>query len=150
MSAPPGADILLNGHSSVEIPPRSFVDPIVYPPCLFKQLTIISADYKSGAAFAFYHGGSAQPTVEKQEVTAKQVKACRWSSDMATARKNYKKKPKRSPRSIKSTTLSVVTVRISDEEKERIDEIMQRLDIHRYSDVMRMALQMVKHHQTAV
>ena len=69
---------------------------------------------------------------------------------MATARKNCRKKSKRSPRSIKATTLSVVTVRISDEEKERIDDIMQRLEIHRYSDVMRMALQMVKHHKTAV
>lgn len=41
-------------------------------------------------------------------------------------------------------TLSVVTVRISDKEKGRIDEIMRNLDIKRYSDVMRMALHMVK------
>ena len=34
----------------------------------------------------------------------------------------------------------VVTVRISDEEKERIDQIMKQLNITRYSDVMRMAL----------
>jgi len=45
--------------------------------------------------------------------------------------------------------LSVVTVRISDEEKGRIDEIMRTLDIKRYSDVMRLALQMVKHQQPA-
>jgi predicted transcriptional regulator len=42
--------------------------------------------------------------------------------------------------------LSVVTVRISDEEKERIDEIMRNLQISRYSDVMRMALHMLKQH----
>ena len=67
---------------------------------------------------------------------------------MATARKNYKKKlPKRSVKSDKATTLSVVTVRISDEEKERIDEIMRNLDIKRYSDVMRLALHMVKRQQ---
>lgn len=39
---------------------------------------------------------------------------------------------------------TVITVRISDEEKERIDEIMMDLEIKRYSDVMRMALHMMK------
>ena len=64
---------------------------------------------------------------------------------MATARKSSRrKKAKRTVRADRASTLSVVTVRISDEEKERIDEIMQRLDIPRYSDVMRMALQMVR------
>jgi hypothetical protein len=64
---------------------------------------------------------------------------------MATVRKSCRgKKARRTVRADKASTLSVVTVRISDEEKERIDAIMQRLDIHRYSDVMRMALQMVK------
>ena len=68
---------------------------------------------------------------------------------MATVRKSCrKKKTKRSVRADKAATLSVVTVRISDQEKERIEDIMQRLDIQRYSDVMRMALQMVKR-QTA-
>ncbi len=67
---------------------------------------------------------------------------------MATAGKICrKKKAKRRVRSDKPVTLSVVTVRISDEEKERIDEIMRNLQIARYSDVMRMALQMVKHQQ---
>ena len=67
---------------------------------------------------------------------------------MATAGKICrKKKAKRRVRSEKPVTLSVVTVRISDEEKERIDEIMRNLHITRYSDVMRMALQMVKHQQ---
>ena len=69
---------------------------------------------------------------------------------MATARKSCRKKSSR--RSVKSDTppmLSVVTVRISDEEKGRIDEIMRTLDIKRYSDVMRLALQMVKHQQPA-
>jgi len=65
---------------------------------------------------------------------------------MATVSKGCrKKKAKRGLRTDKVSQLSVVTVRISDDEKERIDEIMQRLEIHRYSDVMRMALQMVKH-----
>jgi hypothetical protein len=67
---------------------------------------------------------------------------------MATARKNCRKKTSR--RSVKSDRvpmLSVVTVRISDEEKKRIDEIMRNLDIKRYSDVMRMALHMVKRQQ---
>jgi hypothetical protein len=64
---------------------------------------------------------------------------------MATAKKNYRKKTSRHRlKSDTPTTLSVVTVRISDAEKERIDEIMKHLDIHRYSDVMRMALHMVK------
>jgi len=64
---------------------------------------------------------------------------------MATVRKSCRKmKAKRTVRAEKVATLSVVTVRISDEEKERIDDIMQRLDIHRYSDIMRLALQMVK------
>jgi hypothetical protein len=62
---------------------------------------------------------------------------------MATAKKNDKKKA--SKRNV--PTLSVVTVRISDQEKERIDEIMRSLDIKRYSDMMRMALQMVKPEQ---
>ena len=64
---------------------------------------------------------------------------------MATAKKNCKKKT--SKRSVKSGTAvmsSVVTFRVSDEEKNRINEIMTNLDIKRYSDVMRMALQMMR------
>ncbi|MBL0225316.1 MAG: hypothetical protein IPQ16_06985 [Geobacteraceae bacterium] len=69
---------------------------------------------------------------------------------MAAARKNSrKKKLKRSVRSDKPALLSVVTVRLSDEEKERIDNIMRNLEITRYTDVMRMALHMVKHQQPA-
>jgi hypothetical protein len=72
---------------------------------------------------------------------------CSWSPDMAAVNKNCrKKKAKRSVRSDKPACLSVVTVRISDEEKERIDEIMRNLQISRYSDVMRMALHMLKQH----
>ena len=67
---------------------------------------------------------------------------------MTTLRKFKKKTSKRSVKSDKPTTLSVVTVRISDEEKQRIDEIMRNMDIKRYSDVMRMALHMVKLQQT--
>jgi len=64
---------------------------------------------------------------------------------MATVRKFYKKKTvARGIKSNKSTMSPVVTVRISDEEKERIDEIMKSLNIKRYSDVMRMALDMVQ------
>jgi hypothetical protein len=64
---------------------------------------------------------------------------------MATAKKSCKKKI--SPRVRKpydQSTSSVITVRISDTEKKRVDELMMNLDIKRYSDVMRMALQMVK------
>jgi hypothetical protein len=66
-------------------------------------------------------------------------------AEMTIARKKYKKKPLK--RSLKSDTLvmsTVITVRISDEEKMRIEKIMANLDIKRYSDVMKMALQMMK------
>jgi len=64
---------------------------------------------------------------------------------MAMVKKKIRKKTVRHRlKSDTVPTLSVVTVRISDEEKERIDEIMRNLDIKRYSDVMRMALHMVK------
>jgi HSP90 family molecular chaperone len=64
---------------------------------------------------------------------------------MAAARKNYKKKTsKRSAKSDRGVMSTVITVRISDDEKERIDEIMMNLDIKRYSDVMRMALHMIR------
>lgn len=64
---------------------------------------------------------------------------------MAGARKFYKKKPVTRCIKTDSGIMSpVVTVRISDEEKERIDQIMKQLNITRYSDVMRMALQMVQ------
>lgn len=63
---------------------------------------------------------------------------------MATARKKPIRSPlKRRAKSGKMPTSPVVTVRLSDLEKERLDEIMRTLDIKRYSDVMRMALQMV-------
>jgi DNA-directed RNA polymerase subunit E'/Rpb7 len=70
---------------------------------------------------------------------------------MIKARKNYKKK--RSKRSIKPDKMvksAVVTVRISDEEKERIEELMKKSGIKRYSDIMRMALQMTKRQQLLV
>jgi hypothetical protein len=64
---------------------------------------------------------------------------------MATAKKSLKKKPsRRIVKADKAVMSTVVTVRISDGEKERIDDIMMNLDIKRYSDVMRMALKMVK------
>lgn len=64
---------------------------------------------------------------------------------MATARKSCKKRATKSRvKSGKPVMSTVITVRISDEEKERIDEIMMNMDIKRYSDVMRMALYMLK------
>jgi antitoxin component of RelBE/YafQ-DinJ toxin-antitoxin module len=64
---------------------------------------------------------------------------------MAAARKFYKKKTVPHPIKSDKTAMSpVVTVRISDEEKERIDLIMRNLNIKRYSDMMRMALQMAQ------
>jgi len=67
---------------------------------------------------------------------------------MAVARKNVKKKSlKRNVKVYSPPNSSVVTVRVSDNEKERIDEIMKHLDIKRYSDIMRMALQMVRQQQ---
>ena len=64
---------------------------------------------------------------------------------MPIPRRSYKKKPVPSTSTSKKTPhVTVVTVRISDDEKVRIDEIMKNLDIKHYSDVMRLALQMVK------
>lgn len=64
---------------------------------------------------------------------------------MATERKNCKKKSyKRRTKSDKPVMSTVITVRVSDEEKNRLDVIMMNLDIKRYSDAMRMALHMIK------
>ena len=64
---------------------------------------------------------------------------------MTTARKKIKNKlSKRKVTTDEARVISVVTVRISDEEKERIDEIMRNLNVTRYSDIMKMALQMMK------
>jgi RecA/RadA recombinase len=63
---------------------------------------------------------------------------------MALVRKKHKKRMETAERLQKQETLKVVTVRISDEEKERIDHIMNSRNIKRYSDVMRMAVQMLK------
>ena len=63
---------------------------------------------------------------------------------MAIVRKTHKKRPNTAERLQRQETLKVVTVRISDEEKERIDHIMNSRNIKRYSDVMRMAVRMLK------
>lgn len=65
---------------------------------------------------------------------------------MRTVKKNCKRKLKGnvSARMPRQETLTVVTVRISDDEKERIDRIMDSWNIKRYSDVMRMAVRMLK------
>ena len=57
---------------------------------------------------------------------------------METTRKKYK------PRAKKPTMSSVVSVRITEKEKEEIDVVMKNLNIKRYSDFMRIALQMVQ------
>ncbi|MDD2309396.1 MAG: hypothetical protein PHH91_07415 [Desulfuromonadaceae bacterium] len=63
---------------------------------------------------------------------------------MDTTRKRCKTKTvKRRTKTDKCAMSSVITVRISDEEKERISKIMMTMDIKHYSDVMRMALDMI-------
>ena len=52
--------------------------------------------------------------------------------------------PRRRPINKKQDVLSVVSVRISDQEKERICEIMRCNNIKRYADVLRQAIRMVK------
>ena len=65
---------------------------------------------------------------------------------MRAVKKNCKRKLKShvSVRMPRQETLSVVTLRISDDEKEQIDRIMDSWNIKRYSDVMRMAVRMLK------
>lgn len=64
---------------------------------------------------------------------------------MATTKKtNPKKQAVRRGKAKSQAVLSIVSVRISDEEKERIDEIMRLGNIKSYSDVLRMAIQMVQ------
>ena len=57
---------------------------------------------------------------------------------METTRKKYKARAK------KAAMSSVVSVRITEKEKEDIDDVMKNLNIKRYSDFMRIALQMVQ------
>jgi hypothetical protein len=70
----------------------------------------------------------------------------RWSIKMTTlkagVKKTVKKQKKKKPR--KQAVLSVVSVRISDKEKEYIDNMMQAGIISNYSDVLRMALHMMQ------
>ena len=64
---------------------------------------------------------------------------------MTTARKKCLNKPvKRGVKPDRSAPSAVIAVRISDEEKMRIEKIMANLGIKSYSDVMRMALQMLE------
>lgn len=63
---------------------------------------------------------------------------------MATTIKPHKKKTtKQIEKTNKAVLSSIITVRISEQEKERISEIMMDLGIERYSDMMRMALHMI-------
>jgi len=62
-----------------------------------------------------------------------------------TAKNNTRNKS--SNRGIKArnvTPSSVVSVRVSDDDKERINEVMKAFKIRSYSDFMRIALQMVR------
>jgi hypothetical protein len=60
-----------------------------------------------------------------------------------------RKAVKRTSKSKAPAMLSVISVRISDEEKERIDEIMRCNNISRYADVLHQAIKMVKVPQQA-
>ncbi len=63
---------------------------------------------------------------------------------MNNSTRNISKKRKHRPVKAKGKApLSVVSVRISDEEKKRIDEIMRRDNIRHYSDVMKIAIQLI-------
>lgn len=56
-----------------------------------------------------------------------------------------RKKRKRAVRRAKrQAEISVVSLRISDDEKGRIDEIMRIGNLRHYSDVMKMAFQMIQ------
>lgn len=57
---------------------------------------------------------------------------------MEKIRKKYK------PRAKKATMSSIVSVRITETEKNEISLVMKNLNITRYSDFMRIALQMVQ------
>ncbi len=63
---------------------------------------------------------------------------------MTTIRKNVEKKPvTRRVEHNRSSPSTVITVRVSEKEKMRIEKIRANYDITR-SDVMRMALQMLE------
>jgi len=61
-----------------------------------------------------------------------------------TKRTNSKKQTVRRVKAKAQAVLSIVSVRISDEEKERIDEIMRLGNFKSYSDILRMAIQMIQ------
>jgi metal-responsive CopG/Arc/MetJ family transcriptional regulator len=61
-----------------------------------------------------------------------------------TIKKIKKKRPSRKAKPRAQAVLSVISVRISDEEKERIDEIMREGKFNSYSDILRMAMQMYR------
>lgn len=61
-----------------------------------------------------------------------------------TRKKTKKKRPARKAQPREQAVLTVISVRISDEEKERIDEIMRDGRFKSYSDMLRMAMQMYR------
>lgn len=58
-----------------------------------------------------------------------------------SVRKSRKRKRKRAK---EQAVFSVISVRLSDDEKERIDEIMRAGNFKRYSDMVRMAIHMYR------
>jgi hypothetical protein len=61
-----------------------------------------------------------------------------------TKKKPKKKRPSRKAQPREQAVLSVISVRISDEEKDRIDEIMRDGRFKSYSDMLRLAMQMYR------
>lgn len=63
---------------------------------------------------------------------------------LAVSRPEKRKRKKKRKKAKEQAVLSVISVRLTDEEKERIDEIMRAGNIKRYSDVVRMAIHMYR------
>ncbi len=55
-----------------------------------------------------------------------------------------RKRKKRRKKAKEQAVLSVISVRLSDEEKERIDHIMREGNFKRYSDIVRLAIHMYR------
>ena len=62
----------------------------------------------------------------------------------AESRPEKRKRRKKRKKAKEQAVLSIISVRLTDEEKERIDEIMRVGNFKRYSDVVRMAIHMYR------
>ena len=60
------------------------------------------------------------------------------------AKNTRKRRKKRRVKAKEQSVLSIISVRISDEEKERIDNVMRVANIKRYSDLLKIAIQMIQ------